>query len=209
MKKRILCMGDSNTWGYIPGSGERYSEDVRWTGRLAAFLGDAYVIVEEGMNGRTTAFSDKIESGVCALDYLYPCLISQFPLDCMIIMLGTNDTKDRYGVGAEEIGYGMDELLLQAENVFRRKDQYPEILVIAPVIPVKKEDWIEFSEVSVKKAKELGHIYKGVAAAHGCGYLDAAAVIKADDLGCDGIHFTAAAHEKLAKAIYGELSGRS
>lgn len=26
MGKRILCIGDSNTWGYIPGSGERYEK---------------------------------------------------------------------------------------------------------------------------------------------------------------------------------------
>ena len=29
MGKRILCIGDSNTWGYIPGSGERYEKNDR------------------------------------------------------------------------------------------------------------------------------------------------------------------------------------
>lgn len=94
MGKRILCIGDSNTWGYIPGSGERYEKNVRWTGKLAQTLGENYEVIEEGMNGRTTAFTDKIEPGTAALDYLYPCLISQFPLDYIIVMLGTNDTKD-------------------------------------------------------------------------------------------------------------------
>ena len=29
MQKNILCFGDSNTWGYIPGTGERYAPEVR------------------------------------------------------------------------------------------------------------------------------------------------------------------------------------
>ena len=111
MGKRILCIGDSNTWGYIPGSGERYEKNVRWAGKLAQILGENYEVIEEGMNGRTTAFTDKIEPGTSALDYLYPCLISQFPLDYIIVMLGTNDTKTRYGVNIVEIGYGLDEVL--------------------------------------------------------------------------------------------------
>ena len=113
MKNRILCIGDSNTWGYMPGSGKRYEKEVRWTGRIAQALQQEYEVIEEGMNGRTTAFTDRIEPGTCALDYLYPCLISQFPLDYIIVMLGTNDTKIRYGVNAVEIGYGIDEVLLQ------------------------------------------------------------------------------------------------
>ena len=55
-------------------------KNVRWTGKLAQMLGENYEVIEEGMNGRTTAFTDKIEPGTAALDYLYPCLISQFPL---------------------------------------------------------------------------------------------------------------------------------
>ena len=86
MGKRILCIGDSNTWGYIPGSGERYEKNVRWTGKLAQTLGENYEVIEEGMNGRTTAFTDKIEPGTAAWDYLYPCLISQFPLEYIIVM---------------------------------------------------------------------------------------------------------------------------
>lgn len=61
---------------------------------LHRHIGENYEVIEEGMNGRTTAFTDKIEPGTAALDYLYPCLISQFPLDYIIVMLGTNDTKD-------------------------------------------------------------------------------------------------------------------
>ena len=63
--KRILCYGDSNTWGYDPvetgtegSAAARFPEDVRWTGVLQRQLGPGYRVLEEGLNGRTTAFQD-------------------------------------------------------------------------------------------------------------------------------------------------------
>ena len=32
--KQLLCFGDSNTWGLIPKTHERYSWGVRWTSLL-------------------------------------------------------------------------------------------------------------------------------------------------------------------------------
>ena len=93
--KEILCFGDSNTHGYMPGIGTRYPADIRWSGRLGTLLGDGYHVVEEGMDGRTTAFEDEIQPYRSALGYIDPCLKSHAPLDLVIIMLGTNDTKTR------------------------------------------------------------------------------------------------------------------
>ena len=62
--KQILAFGDSNTWGLIPGTGERYPEHIRWTGILrkaAAKLG--YTVLEDGVCGRTTVFRDPFRSG--------------------------------------------------------------------------------------------------------------------------------------------------
>lgn len=50
--KTILCFGDSNTWGYIPGSGKRYPFGKRWTGQLQNHLGGGFAVVEEGLDGR-------------------------------------------------------------------------------------------------------------------------------------------------------------
>ena len=52
--KRIVCYGDSNTWGSDPATRDRFPPDVRWTGVLARELGDGYQIIEEGLPGRTT-----------------------------------------------------------------------------------------------------------------------------------------------------------
>ncbi len=58
--KRILCFGDSNTRGYIPGGTwwGRYPADVRWTGVLQNLLGNEYEIIEEGRGARLTRYED-------------------------------------------------------------------------------------------------------------------------------------------------------
>ena len=44
--KNILCFGDSNTYGFVPGIGTRYDRGTRWTGRLAKALGSDYYVIE-------------------------------------------------------------------------------------------------------------------------------------------------------------------
>lgn len=51
--KRILCFGDSNTWGLVAGTDNRYDWETRWTGRLQdALSGDGFQVVEEGLCGQ-------------------------------------------------------------------------------------------------------------------------------------------------------------
>lgn len=64
MSKRILCFGDSNTWGYDGQTGLRFAEDVRWTGVLQSLLGPEYTVLEEGQNGRTTVFADRMREAI-------------------------------------------------------------------------------------------------------------------------------------------------
>ena len=59
MQKRILCYGDSNTYGYIP-TGGRYDEHIRWPMRMGEVLGGDYAVIEEGFNGRTCVFDDPV-----------------------------------------------------------------------------------------------------------------------------------------------------
>ncbi len=83
--KRILCYGDSNTWGYNPISKDRYDENIRWTRVLARNLGADYEIIEEGLNGRTTVWDDPLEGNMrSGLTYLYPCLETHCPVDLVI-----------------------------------------------------------------------------------------------------------------------------
>lgn len=68
--KRILCYGDSNTWGFIPGSGVRYPETIRWTRVMAGELGNGYEIIEAGLSGRTTVFDDSFNPMLNGLTFL-------------------------------------------------------------------------------------------------------------------------------------------
>ena len=62
--KEILCFGDSNTYGLIPGTTRRYDREARWTGILAEKLYDkGYRIIEEGLCGRTSVFDDATRDG--------------------------------------------------------------------------------------------------------------------------------------------------
>lgn len=104
MKRHIVCLGDSNTHGYCAdpadcadGSLRRFNESERWTCRLQAALGEDFLVLEEGLPGRTTVFDDPVEESLSALPYLYPCLMSHAPVSLLVVMLGTNDTKERAG----------------------------------------------------------------------------------------------------------------
>ena len=82
----------------------------RWTKLLQKNLGDDYYIIEEGLSGRTTSFEDPVFEGLCGLNVIYPCMMSHEPLDLVIIMLGTNDTKDRFNANSFIIGKGLERL---------------------------------------------------------------------------------------------------
>lgn len=55
--KQILCFGDSNTNGLVPGTTRRYEWQDRWTGIVQEEIEEkSYHIIEEGLCGRTTIF---------------------------------------------------------------------------------------------------------------------------------------------------------
>ena len=208
--KEILCFGDSNTHGYMPGLGTRYPIDQRWSGLLGKLLGDGYHVVEEGMDGRTTAFEDDLQPWRSALGYIGPCVKTHAPLDLIIIMLGTNDSKTRYGVSAEEIGFGMQELIQRIETFFRynagRAGACPKILIISPVPMPQTGGDPELNAESLQKQAGLAAVYKAVAEQYGCAFAAAEDWITPEQLGVDFCHFTPEAHrifaEKTAELVH-------
>ncbi len=125
MKRRILCFGDSNTYGYDFETG-RFDDETRWTRRLGAMLGDGYAVIEEGLNGRTFIHDDPTEGGhKNGMKYLPPCLMSHNPLDLVVIMLGTNDTKERFGMNACTIAQCAQQMVLLAKQYALGRDGKP------------------------------------------------------------------------------------
>ncbi len=201
MKKRILCFGDSNTWGAIAcGDGARYPEGVRWTSVLSQQLGEEYVIIEEGQNGRTSVWDDPIENRMAGITYLWPCLESHSPLDLVILMLGTNDTKPYFSVNEKNIADSVGRLAIMAmQSPFGRKKELP-VLMVAPIqiinpVPFKGI----FDMRSEKISKNFGETFAEVAKQIGCAFLDASLYAKPDT--ADGVHMDKHGHRMLAEAI--------
>ena len=92
----ILCFGDSNTYGYRPDGTGRFDEKTRWTCLLQKKFGNRHRIIEEGLCGRTTIFSDAFREGRRGLDQIGITIETHNPIDLLILMLGTNDCKDVY-----------------------------------------------------------------------------------------------------------------
>ena len=110
MKKTIICFGDSNTHGYCSETGGRFDDTQRYPCLLEKYLGNGYIVREEGLSGRTTVFEDPLFEGLSGLSAIFGCLMSHEPVDLLIIMLGTNDTKERFGCNAENIAKGLERL---------------------------------------------------------------------------------------------------
>ena len=206
--KRILCFGDSNTYGYDPRGG-RYGEDERWPMRLSAALGEGFSVVEEGFGGRTCVYDDPIEGGYkSGASYLPPCLMSHNPLDLVILMLGTNDAKRRFGLTPVTIGEGLAQLVrlirLYGQDA---GGQPPAVLIVAPAPvepPVLNTRMAEsFGEHALEVTRGLAAEYARLARLMRCAFFDAAPV--AEVLPIDGVHLSRRGHARLAEALAGQV----
>lgn len=200
-RRRVLCYGDSNTWGYVPGSGDRYPDEVRWPGRLAARLGGGATVVEEGLNSRTTVFDDPLEPGRNGLAYLVPCLATHAPIDLVILMLGSNDTKRRFAVGAHDIALGVARL---ARTVRASEagpgGAAPDLLIVAPPALGPFDEFADLFVGAERTSRLLAERLRTVASDLSCTFLDASLHVAVDPL--DGVHLDAESHAELATAIY-------
>lgn len=202
---RILCFGDSNTWGAIPGSKERYPAADRWTGRLQTELGETLDIIEEGLNGRTTNADYADRPGRNGKTYLLPCLQSHNPLTGVVVMLGTNDIKIEFNRTAADIASAIQDLVNDIRSFGRTKEgEAPHILLIspAPINPetdiFKEKYTIYMNNQSVETSKSLAVEIKKIAEVAGCSFFDAASVA---ETGVDGVHLTRGSHAALGVVI--------
>lgn len=209
MKKHIVCFGDSNTHGYRASDIGRYDEGERWTCLLQQKLGEDYLIIEEGLSGRTTCFQDPINEGLSGLDYIVPCLMSHEPVDLLIIMLGTNDTKARFAVSPACIGLGMKRLVRKTmEKTEAWTGGIPHILIVCPKNIEKEyedtETVMTMGTGCAEKSEGLSAEYQKIAELTGCEYFDANTVVSAYNH-YDYMHLTEVGHSQLAAALAEEI----
>jgi lysophospholipase L1-like esterase len=198
--KRILCYGDSNTWGFIPGTGNRYAPDIRWTGLLQKALGDGFEIIEEGLNGRTTAFEHPDATGKNGATYLKSCLPSHYPVDLVILMLGTNDLRESLQKTPAQIADGIDELLSIIDNSDYNYGSKPEVIILAPPIVDESADGVKDDHSKAQeKSEQWAEYYNKVAEKNNCEFINTAEFLESSKI--DGFHLDKNAQVKLAEML--------
>lgn len=202
--KNILCFGDSNTWGFTPGTGVRYGEGVRWTSVMQQTLGNEYRVLEDGSNARTSVYPDPWTPWRLGKEALPAALVAQKPLDLLVLMIGTNDLKftDAYGaaMGAQTLINITDMVQARVESSL----VFPhgvKILLVSPILidPVVAKDPYGSLRNGAEESRKFAFYYRHVAEAKNVAFFDAASVAKPSPV--DGIHMEPESHLALGKAL--------
>ena len=199
--KRILCYGDSNTWGYVPSSdADRYPINVRYPRVLQNLLGDEYETIEEGLPGRTM-ISDDLKEGVGnrngSLEF-GQAVYTAIPVDYIIIMLGTNDVKYLHQACAIKCAEALEiDYIKKIEDKLAGKIKNdPKIIVVVP--PVIGNGDPMFLENDILETKLMSIEFHIIAERHNCLFVDNDGL----ETGSDGVHLTEKSHLVLADKLY-------
>lgn len=204
MTRTVLLFGDSNTHGTMPmpdlGFGGRFDREERWAGRLAKLLPD-WEVIAEGHPGRTTVHDDPVEgahrNGLTVLPAL---LESHKPVDLVLVMLGTNDLKERFSVNAGDIAHSLERLA----RMIRASDcgpggTGPQVLLVAPPPIIEVGCLAGMFAGGAAKSQRLAAEIEAAAKRAGVPFLDAGKVVEVSPI--DGIHYGAEANPALAEAF--------
>ena len=206
---RIVCFGDSNTYGFDPVTGGRFPKNVRWPGVLAGLLGPGYTVVEEGLCGRTAVFEDPEGPGLCGLAQIRSILLHHAPIHLLILMLGTNDLQARFGATAQVVANGVQRLGQRAEALPCWDSGKPQILLVAPprVLPCYTRGgfWWMMGPGCCEKSAALPEQYAAVARQNNWAFLNASDFVQPCNL--DGLHLDGESHQKLAHAVAEKVRG--
>lgn len=206
--RSVLCYGDSNTYGQTTADrpADRFGPTERWPSVMQKHLGANWVVIEEGLSGRTTVNDDPIEGAYRnGRTYLTPCLLSHRPLDAIILMLGTNDLKIRFNKPASEIAMGVRALIEDIGSLDAGCDgRMPEVLLVSPP-PVLKDlrGWEPVFAGAYEKSHALAAEYEKVADAMEVHFFDAGSVVSSGT--DDGFHLDLEGHAKLGDALAAQI----
>lgn len=200
--KKILCFGDSNTYGYIPNNGARYDKNTRWTGVLSLLSHGKFEIIEDGCNNRTAFVANPAGKIFTGYEILPELLTDDF--DAVVLAIGINDTQFLYNLSSIEIASGVEKLI----NIVKVKSPQAKIILVAPSILT--DDVLNgnfaclFDRTSIEKSRQLPLLYQKIAEKQNIEFLDLNSVAKTSSL--DGLHYAPEQHLKIAQAIFTILS---
>jgi len=210
--KTVLCYGDSNTYGWDPRTAGRYDHRTRWPMVLKKLLNQgcppddpAWWVEEEGLNGRTSCREDPVEGDRNGLRQLMPVLESHFPLDIVVVMLGTNDLKHRYSPNPYDIARGVNRVVTGIQDSHTGPNNgSPKVLVICPPPVLLRPAFSDlFGPECEEMSRRLYPFFELFAKESGAALLDGGKIITSSTI--DGIHLEPAEHRKLAEAVAAAL----
>ena len=186
-QKKILCLGDSNTFGYDPAGrlGGAYPPEISWIGRLQS---GGWQVINNGINGSRVPVQSEFSAFAALIE-------SRRPLDLIMIMYGTNDVLQEDS--AQKTGERMAQFLSFAR---RSADGTPLLLVAPP--PLSYGDWVQDAAI-IEESRRLSGVYRRIADTQKVLFADAGAW--AVSLAFDGVHFTPEGHEAFFRGLVQSL----
>lgn len=199
--KKVLCFGDSNTFGYIPKSGKRYDENTRWSGILKKSLKDKFEIIEQGENNRT-CFKDN-PAGTKYIGFKYLPFVLDNSFDIVILSIGINDTQIQYNCSSKDYYKGFDKIIALIREIAPKA----KIILMAPSKLsndiFKGHFCTMFDKKSIEQSKELSDIYENICLKNGCYFIDLNKITPVSEL--DGLHYSIESHKKIADFLFNFL----
>ncbi len=186
--RRILCYGDSNTWGNSAFSQGRIPFERQWPNILQAKLGDNYHIIQEGMPGRMAGDLQTDKAWYNGRDVFRSLVVSHDPLDLVIVALGTNDLKNRYRRSAEQVAA---DIMWYASALPTISEQAapPRLLLVAPARFRSTPGYFEAQDNLYNEV--IARLQQHPAVLHAAGI----------ELSPDGVHFSYAGHQAFADVV--------
>jgi lysophospholipase L1-like esterase len=188
---KILCYGDSNTWGFSPINGSRFPEDIRWPGVLRRCLGEGFTVIEDGLNGRTLCAFGMEGDPLNGSEHLVTILRVHKHVDLLILYLGINDLFIDPHSSVAAMAEELEEVIDNARDI---QASLP-VLVLAPLPVNVGRDYHAYYHEQIDKSFDLIAAFENLSAQKGCHFLDPSQVISASRH--DGVHIEAEEHIKL------------
>lgn len=197
--KKILCFGDSNTFGFNPIDGTRYPEEIRWSSVLADLLNkkapNCFKVIEAGCNNRNCFSFNPTGDNLIGLKAIKNFLTPE--TDCVILALGINDLQKFYNPTLAEFELGLEKMILEIKNLALKT----EIVLVSPSTLTKDilkgYFAFQFDEVSIEKSLEIPKIYSKLAKKYDLTLFEAQKAACVSKI--DGLHYDKEAHLALAK----------
>ena len=185
--KKILCFGDSNTFGFNPSNFNRYSISERWSG----ILSQKYNVVEKGCNNRT-CFNNKAELN--SLETITKYIDNN--ITDLILQIGINDLQFQYNITLENFEIGL-------ENLIKLINPKINIVLLCPNVIdrcILSSNFSSlFNEKSIEKSKNLIEIYKKISKKYNCHLINLNDYLTLSNR--DGLHYDIKNHKILANLL--------